>query len=70
MQNISQNDISSIEVLKDAATMALYGTRVANGVIIITTKNGIDKQGDLWDSLDTKLEEITIKKVLMYLRLE
>ncbi len=38
--NINPNDIESIEVLKDAASAAIYGSRSANGVIIITTKRG------------------------------
>lgn len=38
--NINPNDIQSIEVLKDAASGAIYGSRAANGVIIITTKQG------------------------------
>jgi TonB-linked SusC/RagA family outer membrane protein len=38
--NINPNDIQSIEVLKDAASSAIYGSRAANGVIIITTKRG------------------------------
>lgn len=37
---ISPNDIQSIEVLKDASATAIYGTRGANGVILITTKRG------------------------------
>jgi len=37
---LNPNDIASIEVLKDAASAAIYGTRAANGVIIITTKQG------------------------------
>jgi TonB-linked SusC/RagA family outer membrane protein len=37
---ISPNDIESIQILKDASTAAIYGTRAANGVIIITTKKG------------------------------
>ncbi len=37
---INPNDIQSVSVLKDAASSALYGSRGANGVIIITTKNG------------------------------
>lgn len=37
---INPNDIESIEVLKDAASAAIYGTRGANGVILITTKRG------------------------------
>lgn len=37
---VSPNDIATIEVLKDASATAIYGTRAANGVIIITTKKG------------------------------
>lgn len=37
---LNQNDIQSIEVLKDAASAAIYGTRAATGVIMITTKKG------------------------------
>ena len=44
IDNISPNDIANIEVLKDAASTAIYGTQGANGIIIITTKQG--KIGD------------------------
>ena len=37
---LNQSDIESVEVLKDAASQAIYGTRAANGVIIVTTKKG------------------------------
>jgi len=37
---LNQNDIESIEVLKDAASAAIYGTRAATGVIMVTTKKG------------------------------
>jgi len=40
INNINTNDITSYEVLKDASALAIYGTRAANGVIIITTKKG------------------------------
>ena len=40
MENVNPNDIASISVLKDAASTAIYGTRAANGVILITTKSG------------------------------
>jgi len=40
IRDFSPNDIASIQVLKDAAAGAVYGSRAANGVIIITTKNG------------------------------
>lgn len=38
---LNPNDIKSIEVLKDAASGAVYGARAANGVILVTTKNGV-----------------------------
>ena len=40
LQNINENDIESIDVLKDGAASAIYGTRGSNGVIIVTTKKG------------------------------
>ncbi|HET6539324.1 MAG TPA: TonB-dependent receptor [Chryseolinea sp.] len=40
LANINPNDIESIEVLKDASASAIYGSRAANGVILITTKRG------------------------------
>jgi TonB-linked SusC/RagA family outer membrane protein len=41
MNNISSSDIKSIQVLKDAASTAIYGARGSNGVIIIETKSGV-----------------------------
>ena len=40
LKNVDNNDIESIDVLKGGAAAAIYGTRAANGVIIITTKGG------------------------------
>lgn len=45
MTNLDPNDIESVSVLKDAASSAIYGARAANGVILITTKQG--KAGSL-----------------------
>ncbi|HET9571692.1 MAG TPA: TonB-dependent receptor [Bacteroidales bacterium] len=42
ISNLNPNDIKSIEVLKDAASTAIYGARSANGVILVTTKSGED----------------------------
>ena len=42
ISNINPSDIQSIEVLKDAASAAIYGSRSAAGVIIVTTKRGIE----------------------------
>lgn len=43
IQNINQEDIESLTVLKDASSTALYGSRAANGVVLITTKKGSRK---------------------------
>ena len=40
LNSINPNDIESMSILKDAATASLYGSRAANGVIVITTKSG------------------------------
>ncbi|MGO4770570.1 SusC/RagA family TonB-linked outer membrane protein [Flavobacterium sp. W22_SRS_FK3] len=40
LDNMNPNDIASIEVLKDAAAASIYGSRAANGVVLITTKKG------------------------------
>lgn len=40
MSDINPNDIESVEILKDGAATAIYGSRAANGVVLITTKKG------------------------------
>jgi TonB-linked SusC/RagA family outer membrane protein len=45
LNTINPNDIESIEVLKDAASTAIYGSRGSNGVILITTKRGTGNRG-------------------------
>ncbi|WP_215223962.1 SusC/RagA family TonB-linked outer membrane protein [Echinicola shivajiensis] len=40
LSNINTNDIQSIDILKDAVAVSIYGTRGANGVILVTTKSG------------------------------
>ncbi len=40
LSQLNSNDIKSIEILKDAASAAIYGSRAANGVILVTTNNG------------------------------
>lgn len=44
---VNQNDIESISVLKDASSTAIYGSRGANGVIVITTKKGKSKEPEV-----------------------
>lgn len=50
MSLINQNDIESVEVLKDAAATAIYGSRASSGVIIVTTKKG--KEGKAQTTVD------------------
>ena len=45
VSSINPDDVESISVLKGGAAAALYGSRASNGVIIITTKNGLGKEG-------------------------
>lgn len=45
LSSVDPNDIKSIDVLKDASASAIYGTRGANGVILITTKSGSPAEG-------------------------
>ncbi|PQJ69404.1 SusC/RagA family TonB-linked outer membrane protein [Polaribacter butkevichii] len=40
LESVNSNDIKSLEILKDAASAAIYGSRGANGVVLITTKKG------------------------------
>ena len=51
LSSINPNDIESIEVLKDAAAAAIYGSRAAGGVILVTTKRG--KKGQSKISIDS-----------------
>jgi TonB-linked SusC/RagA family outer membrane protein len=47
MSMINPSDIESVEVLKDAAATAIYGSRASNGVILVTTKSGKKGKGSL-----------------------
>ncbi|MEN8697652.1 MAG: SusC/RagA family TonB-linked outer membrane protein [Bacteroidia bacterium] len=42
LSSVDMNDVASIEVLKDAASASIYGSRGANGIIMITTKEGVE----------------------------
>ncbi len=61
MSMINPNDIESMEVLKDAAATAIYGSRGSNGVIIITTKSGkkLDNKGSVNVDYSTGLSDLT-----------
>ncbi len=47
LAEINQNDIASIEILKDASATAIYGTRGSNGVVLVTSKKGISEKPQL-----------------------
>ena len=47
IRSLTQEDIASIDVLKDASAGAIYGTRAASGVILITTKSGTNTNGQM-----------------------
>tara|TARA_R110002050_G_scaffold121429_1_gene239782 strand:- start:60023 stop:63346 length:3324 start_codon:yes stop_codon:yes gene_type:complete len=60
LNNVDPNDISSIDVLKDASAGAIYGTRGSSGVIIITTKSGnTQRRAQLDINAYTVLEDIS-----------
>ncbi|WP_207514240.1 SusC/RagA family TonB-linked outer membrane protein [Longitalea luteola] len=58
IEYINPNDIESIDVLKDASATAIYGSRGANGVVIVTTKQGKVGKASLNLNLATTAEEI------------
>jgi len=68
ISDISPSDIQSIDVLKDAASTAIYGSRGANGVVIITTKSG--KPGKVSVSYNTFYGAKRIAKKLPVLSVE
>ncbi|WP_372651678.1 SusC/RagA family TonB-linked outer membrane protein [Draconibacterium sp.] len=53
LNTINQEDIESFTILKDAASTSLYGSRAANGVVLITTKNGT--KGDIKTSVSAQV---------------
>lgn len=61
LANINPNDIESIEVLKDASSTAIYGSRGANGVVIITTKRGKEGKNNITFSADFSMSKIAKK---------
>ncbi len=62
LSTLNPNDIESIEVLKDAAAAAIYGSRGSNGVILVTTKKGkLDSKAQISLSAYSGVQEITTK---------
>jgi len=65
LNNLNPNDIASIEVLKDADATAIYGSRGANGVILITTKKGKIGETKLDLNIYSGIGEVTGKVDLL-----
>ena len=64
IDHINPNDIASIDVLKDASSAAIHGSRAANGVIIVTTKEGSNTEGKPIIDLSVNLGISTASKFL------
>lgn len=63
---LNLNDIESIEILKDAASAAIYGSRATNGVVLITTRSGSEGRSDFRVNLTTGLSQFPdIDKIRM-----
>lgn len=57
--NISPNDIESMQILKDASSAAIYGSRAANGVVLITTKRGTQGKSQIDVSMYAGFSNVT-----------
>jgi TonB-linked SusC/RagA family outer membrane protein len=72
--SINPNDIESVDVLKDASSTAIYGTRGANGVILVTTKRGKKGEGtvsyDSYVSVSHMAKEIPVLNSAQFLAVE
>jgi len=65
LTSINFNDVESIDILKDAASSAIYGSRGANGVVIITTKKGISGATKLNFTIQSGFNEASHKRKFM-----
>ncbi len=65
LTSINFNDVESIDILKDAASSAIYGSRGANGVVIITTKKGINGATKLNFTIQSGFNEASHKRKFM-----
>ena len=65
LTSINFNDVESIDILKDAASSAIYGSRGANGVVIITTKKGISGATKLNFTIQSGFNEASRKRQFM-----
>jgi TonB-linked SusC/RagA family outer membrane protein len=65
LTSINFNDVESIDILKDAASSAIYGSRGANGVVIITTKKGISGATKLNFTIQSGFNEASHRRKFM-----
>jgi TonB-linked SusC/RagA family outer membrane protein len=63
--SINPEDIESIDILKDAASAAIYGSRAAGGVVLITTKRGKDGKGKFQYDVQTGISQLAKKVKLL-----
>ena len=63
--DVNPSDIQSIEVLKDASATAIYGSRGANGVVLVTTKKGKEGKVQVFASVDVGISNIVKKYDLL-----
>ena len=73
LSNLSPDDIESMEILKDASASAIYGSRAANGVVLITTKSGkkgkthFEYSGSIgWQDQGTTLDLMNLREFAQY----
>lgn len=65
LTSINFNDVESIDILKDAASSAIYGSRGANGVVLITTKKGINGNTKLNFTIQSGFNEASRRRDFM-----
>ena len=75
VNHLAPNDIESMQILKDASSAAIYGSRAANGVVLITTKHGREGQSKISFNAYTgvsnvakRMEALDTKQYLAYLK--
>lgn len=73
LATLNPNDIESIDILKDASAQAIYGSLGANGVVLITTKRGGDKEGKIsydmyygWQQVPRTLDLLNLEEYAQY----
>lgn len=65
LQDLSTGDIESIEVLKDASSASIYGSRGSNGVVLVTTKKGVRGKGRVTLNMNAGTQRMLNKQNLM-----